>query len=124
MDGYGQDRRGPEDVFQVTRPIFEAKGWLRFMGIVYIIQGILCCLTIVGAIIGWLPIWMGILMNKAAGNVETGISTRDPRAVHTGMDNLRVLFKIQGIMMILGIIAMLLYMVLIIFVIAMGGMNL
>ena len=37
-------------------------GWLKFLGIILIIAGGLYALTLVGIIIAWLPIWLGILI--------------------------------------------------------------
>lgn len=133
MDQYGREEFGrdefsrqpqaPSDVYRVVRPLFDAKGWMRFLGILSIIWGALMCLTIVGAIIGWLPIWMGVLLMRAAGNVEGGFTGQDPRAIHDGLESLRLHFKIQGILQIIGLIFMMLYFVVIIAVIATGGMN-
>lgn len=41
-------------------------GWTRFLGGLLIFLGVLLCLTIAGAVIGWLPIWQGRLLLRAA----------------------------------------------------------
>jgi hypothetical protein len=41
-------------------------GWTRFLGGSLLLLGILLCLTVAGALIGWLPIWQGRLLLRIA----------------------------------------------------------
>lgn len=47
-------------------------GWTKFAGVGFIIFGVLLCLTVAGALVGWLPIWMGVVIFKIAGAAERG----------------------------------------------------
>ena len=41
---------------QMLEPLYRAKGWLKFVGVLSIIQGVLSILSIWGILICWLPI--------------------------------------------------------------------
>ena len=43
--------------FSSVAPLCHAAGWLKFLGILNIILGVIYCLTIIGLIIGWLVGW-------------------------------------------------------------------
>jgi hypothetical protein len=43
----------------LSMPIYQARGWLKFLGVLSFIGGIFQALSIVGIVIAWLPIWMG-----------------------------------------------------------------
>ena len=57
-------------VQELSMPIFQARGWLKFLGVLSIISGVGTALSIVGIIFAWLPIWMGVLMFQAGSSIE------------------------------------------------------
>jgi hypothetical protein len=57
-------------VRELSNPIYQARGWLKFLGVLSIIGGIVQALSIVGIIIAWLPIWMGVLMFQAGSSID------------------------------------------------------
>lgn len=101
----------------VMTPIVEAKGWMKLMGIMSIIAGALYCLTIIGAIIGWLPIWMGILLNQASDRLGRG----DVTGYREAMEKMKTWFVISGVLTIIGIVIMALYFLVIIGMLASGS---
>jgi hypothetical protein len=79
-------------------------GWMRFLGIMWIILGGLYCLTIVGAVIGWVPIWLGRLIMRTARlstEVEASGSTQ---AFNEALESLSRFFKILGILAMIGLV--------------------
>lgn len=98
-------------------PLVNAKGWLKLMGIVQIIIGGMYCLTIIGAVIGWLPIWMGILLTKASAALE---NPNNPDAVHEAMSKLGTLFTIAGVLTLIWLGMIVLYIVFFIVMIVVG----
>ncbi|NIW79677.1 MAG: hypothetical protein GWN16_09545, partial [Calditrichae bacterium] len=52
-------------VLQLKRSAGTMSAWLKFLGIVSIISGAVVAITIVGIIIAWLPIWLGVLLFQA-----------------------------------------------------------
>lgn len=55
---------------EISLPLFNSKGCIKFLGILMIIYGGFVALSIVGLVITWLPIWLGVLSNKAANKIE------------------------------------------------------
>ena len=49
-------------VNEISYPLFSNRGWIKFLGILMLIYGIFVAISIVGIIIAWLPIWLGILL--------------------------------------------------------------
>ena len=89
---------------EVSLPIFQSKGWLKLLGIVMIIQGILTALTLVGIVICWLPIWLGVLLFQAAGTIEGAMINGDKMQLLRSLSKIKLYFMINGILMLLVII--------------------
>jgi len=100
-------------ISSISRVLASGAGWMKFVGIMVIIPGVLYCLTIIGAIIGWLPIWVGILIMQAADAIERAERGNDVVALEMALEKIRKLFTITGVMMLiylgLIILAMLLF---------------
>ncbi len=92
-------------VQSLSSPLFEAKGWMKLLGVIAIIEGVILALTIVGIVIAWLPIWMGYLLLKAAGSTETAHLSGSSVEFVTAMKQLRTFFTIQGVLALIGILA-------------------
>ena len=56
-------------VHTIGAPLYNAKGWMKFVGVLSIIYGVLVALSIIGILIAWLPIWIGILLFQSASAV-------------------------------------------------------
>ena len=81
----------------------QSKGWLKFLGVLSIVGGVISALTIVGILVAWLPIWMGVLLLQAGGQADSLLMTKDAGRLVTMMDKLRIYFVIQGVLAIVGI---------------------
>ena len=75
-------------------------GWLKFLGIVYIISGALTAITIVGIIIAWLPIWLGILLIQASNKITNARFANSEGELVGMTEKLRLYFIIQGVLII------------------------
>ena len=91
----------------LERLAFSAKNmsvWVKLMGILNIIGGALSALTIVGIIIAWAPIWMGVLLFQAGSRAdEAQVAKRYDQLIPI-MEKLRLYFLIQGIIIIVSVI--------------------
>lgn len=83
----------------------QSKGWLKFLGVLMIINGILTALTLVGILIAWLPIWMGVLLFQAGNRADTAALAKDSSQLVPMMDKLRVYFMIQGVLILIMLAA-------------------
>jgi len=86
------------------RPLDASAGWMKLIGTVSIIYGVITALSIIGLLFAWLPIWLGILTRKAAVQAQVAFASGDENAAIASTDSLRTIFKIQGIILLIGLI--------------------
>ena len=91
---------------QINSPLFEVKGWIKLIGIVTIIYGVLLIFTLVGIIICWLPIWLGYLLIKASDAVEAAHMSGDKYRLIEALGRLKTYFQIYGVLILIGLIGM------------------
>lgn len=91
-------------VRELSVPIYQAKGWLKFLGILSIISGIFQAISIAGILFAWLPIWMGVLMYQAGSNIESAAQFGDKFSFLRSMGNLKTYFVLQGVLTLLSIL--------------------
>ncbi|MCX6037264.1 MAG: DUF5362 family protein [Chloroflexi bacterium] len=85
-------------------PIYQARGWLKFLGVLSIISGVGLALSIVGILFAWLPIWMGVLMFQAGSSIDSAGQFGDKFAFLRSMGSLKTYFMLQGVLTLIGII--------------------
>lgn len=78
-------------------------GWIKFFAILMIISGAIQCLTIVYAIIGWFPIWMGVLLMGATSRLEQA-NLGNQQALEEAIEKIGRFFKISGIFAIVSFV--------------------
>lgn len=91
-------------VKEVSEPLYQARFWMKFAGVMMIIYGGLTALTIIGIIFAWLPIWLGLLLYQAASSAELARSSGEVEALIQSADKLRLYFTITGIVMLISVI--------------------
>lgn len=111
----------------IIQPLYEVKGWMKFLGVIYMISGILACITIFGAITGWIPIWIGHLLMKTSKSLEDGYGNNNTGELKGAVGNIGLTIKLFGILTLIGLIInllmiclMVLYVAFIIFVLGAG----
>jgi|WetSurMetagenome_2_1015567.scaffolds.fasta_scaffold76988_3 hypothetical protein len=77
-------------------------GWMKFMGIMTIIAGCLQALSIVGLVIAWLPIWMGVVLTKAGSKAGEYADKGDFASLEGMTGQLKTYFTISGILIIVS----------------------
>ena len=87
-------------VQELSMPIFQARGWLKFLGVLTIIGGIPSIFVLVGI----LQIWMGILMFQAGSSIDSAGQFGDKFAFLRSMGSLKTYFMVQGILALIGVI--------------------
>lgn len=98
-------------VREISAPLFAAKGWMKFLGVLMIIYGILVAITIVGLIICWLPIWIGVILFRAATAAETAQISGSKMELHEALSKLKTYFTIYGILALIGVIFAVIFMI-------------
>lgn len=89
---------------ELIQPLKNATGWIKFLGVLLIIYGVISALTIVGILIAWLPIWLGVLLVRAAKNTNTAYYQGDKRSVLVALNNVGSFFTVYGVLALIGII--------------------
>jgi hypothetical protein len=107
----GHAGAAPVSVSELSAPLATARGWMKFVGIMFIIQGAFTALTIVGIIVAWLPIWIGVLLLQSSTALERAFVADDASALKESLAKLRTYFIIQGVMYLVGMVIMVLYFV-------------
>lgn len=99
-------------VREISFNLSRATGWMKFLGATMIIYGGMIALSIVGIVIAWLPIWMGLLLIKAAQKAKTATNTGNKLLLNSALQNINNYFTISGILLILGLLVSVLVLLL------------
>ena len=91
---------------QIRSNIKETKGWMKLLGILSIIGGALQALTIVGIVIAWLPIWIGVLLTQAASKADEFVTKASPADLIEYHSKLKTIFTILGIVAIIALVGL------------------
>ncbi len=89
---------------ETVQPLQNAAGWMKFLGIVLIVYGVLIALSIVGVLIAWLPIWLGVLLVKSSNNARSAYLQGDKYALIASLRNVGSYFTIYGVLTLIGLI--------------------
>jgi low temperature requirement protein LtrA len=87
---------------RVYEELSRASGWMKTMGILYIVSGIISAITIVGIIYAWLPIWMGVIVYQAGKSAQMASTNKDETKLMEVVSKIRLFFVIS---VIVGIVA-------------------
>lgn len=101
------DQQSPKEDFalqEIKHIAVDMSGWLKFIGIAAIVYGALVALTIVGIIIAWLPIWIGILLYSAGNKAKDAHYTGNSMHLIEMMRKLKTFFVLQGVLLIIGLV--------------------
>lgn len=96
-------------VREISFSLSRAAGWIKFLGIVMVIYGVLVALSIVGIIIAWLPIWMGVLLIRSAQNAARATALGEKNDLITALQQLNNYFTINGILLIIMLLISLMF---------------
>jgi hypothetical protein len=99
-----QQQGSPEETLKrVCRIAADSASWMKLLGVISIIQGIVAVFTIWGIIIAWLPIWLGVILFRAANEAEMAAAGLTDH-LEAYLRRLNRFFLIQGILMLLFIV--------------------
>jgi hypothetical protein len=97
--------------------------YMRFVGLLQMIGGVLYCLTIIGAIIG-VPVYiMGKRLRESADAFTNYNTSNSGRDLETAIEKQTRAFFIQYILAIIGLVFMAIYIVVMIGLLASGGLR-
>lgn len=88
----------------IAAPLYRARGWIKFAGVLSIVQGVFSILSIWGILICWLPIWMGVLLCSASNRLRIAFEMHDENELRMSLEKLGTYFCIMGIMALISLI--------------------
>ncbi len=91
-------------VARIAEPLYRAKGWMKFAGVLSIIQGLFSILSIWGIIVCWVPIWMGVVLCSASNHIRIAYETNSDDEFRTSMEKLGTYFRVFGILMLIMLV--------------------
>lgn len=89
---------------ELSSPLYRSKGWIKLLGVLSIAWGVVSIFSVVGILVCWLPIWIGILLWKASRSIELAMIDGDKDQLLVSMSKLKTYFTIQGILVLIGLI--------------------
>lgn len=100
-----QDLNPSAIVKDISLPLFNSKFWMKLMGVVMIVYGVLVVIFTfgIGLIVAWLPIWIGVLLFQSANAIDVAYNQGDQDAAIRAMDKLKLYFIINGVLLLIGI---------------------
>jgi hypothetical protein len=90
-------------VTDIRQTASDMSGWLKFLGVINIIYGALTALSIVGIIIAWIPIWMGVLLFQAGSSATNAQMGQANHELVTMVRKLKTFFILTSILIIVSI---------------------
>ncbi len=95
--------------------------WLKFMGVVYIVQAVFSIVTtmFIGIIFAWVPLWMGIVLFQSGTRASLAAVGGRAEELIPMLEKLKTYFIINGILMIIMIV----FVIFIIAIFGFGFMN-
>ncbi len=71
--------------------------WMKVLGVFFIVYGVITCITIIGLVIGWVPIWLGVLLFSSAKRLDVIEEYDSPEDAVECIEKISLYFKISGI---------------------------
>lgn len=99
---------------EIAFPLYASRNWLKLIGILLIVYGGLVAITLIGILVAWLPIWIGIICFQAGRKIELAYKLRDKLSLINAQKNLANFFTIYGILILAGLAIGLMFIVLLI----------
>ncbi len=85
------------DVQTLLASLIRNSIWLKILGIFLIVYGVIFCVTIIGLLFGWLPIWLGVLLFSSANRLDAVKEYDDPEDAVECIEKISRFFKISAI---------------------------
>jgi len=95
----------------ISSPLYEVLNWMKFVGISSVASGVLSIFSLIGIVYAWLPIWMGVLLYKAANEVDIAHTTKNEQALKAALKSLKTYFVINGVLLILSFVGFIMVVV-------------
>lgn len=96
-----------ELIQSVSSPLYSARGWIKLLAVVALIYGVLMAISIVGLLVAWLPIWLGVLLWQSTGALEQAYLAGDTERFIYAQKKIATWFTITGVVLLLQLLLVL-----------------
>lgn len=95
-----------EVVMNIMEPISSAAGWMKFISVMFFVWAGLGILGSwgIGIIVAWLPIWMGVLIWKAATRAQAVMIDGSEYTAEAALASIKTYFTLMGVLMLLYVV--------------------
>ncbi len=100
----GQVPPGMSVTRQLAEPLWRARGWMKFTGVLLLIYGVFCILGIWTIVICWLPIWLGLILISGSNHIRHAAVMDSEANLKASLDKIGLFFRIWGITTLVGLI--------------------
>ena len=107
------------DVRTLSAPLYQVKGWLKFVGVMLFIDGAMLAVTGVGIVVAWIPIWLGVLCFQVANAIEKANHSDNAESMMRSLSKIATMITIVGIV---NIVFLVLFLFLLAFFGGLAGM--
>jgi hypothetical protein len=92
-------------VSELSRPLWQAAGWMKFLAILMLIGAVLDCFKSWWALaVMWFPIWSALLLSSSARAAVVAYHSGDEQALRTALARIRTYFKLTGMVTLILIL--------------------
>lgn len=91
MQDYSDTASGCHAVYTA---VYRTRIWWRIIGVFLILSGALVTVTGIGVLVAWLPLWLGVLLLKAAEAAATAHRHDDMAMLLLAIGRMRTVFAV------------------------------
>jgi hypothetical protein len=77
---------------------------MKFVGVMLIIYGVIQAITILGIIIAWIPIWLGVLITSASNRMDAAYNAGDKYSFIEAQMKIGSYFTVFGVLLLIGLV--------------------
>ncbi len=93
-----------ETIKSLTTTLASSSGWMKLLAVMMYIVGGLYVLSIWGILIAWAPIWLGVIVWRAAVKADAARASGRKEDLNGALDGVRFYYKLMGILSIVGLV--------------------
>ncbi|MEX2278529.1 MAG: DUF5362 family protein [Acidimicrobiia bacterium] len=91
-------------VAYVIEPLHRSRNWMKFLAVLLFIAGALNALSVIGLIVAWIPVLVGVFLWQAATALEDGQQTSDVDRLRRATEKIRHLFMTYAVLAVAALI--------------------
>lgn len=100
---------GEINIQEISAPLLKARLWIMIIGIISIISGIASAFSIIGIVIAWLPIILGVFLIQTSLLLKKVSVNYNAEDFLKSLDKLRIYFTVSAISTIVILTVMLIF---------------